>query len=62
MKNLVSLLLILFIIGILWLGSEYWKFSKEDYVNAALEEKCRPTSDQVDLEFLKKEFEPAYEF
>jgi hypothetical protein len=62
MKNLLTLLLILFIIGILWLGSKYWEFSAEKYVNADLTAKSRPTSDQIDLDYLKKEFKPAYEF
>ena len=62
MKNLVSLLLILLIIGILWLGSKFWQFSEDKYVNAELEMLSRPTSDQIDLEYLKKEFKPAYEF
>lgn len=62
MKNLLTLLLILVIIGILWIGSKFWQFSEDKYVNQELNAMSRPTSDQIDLEFLKKEFEPAYEF
>jgi hypothetical protein len=62
MKNLLSLLLILLIIGILWLGSKFWRFSEDKYVTTELEALSRPTSDQIDLEYLKKEFRPAYEF
>lgn len=59
---MLTLLLILFIIGILWLGSKFWEFSSETYVNEELNTKARPTSDQIDLDYLKKEFRPAYEF
>jgi hypothetical protein len=62
MKNLLTLLLILLIIGILWLGSGLWKFSREVYVNPELEKKAVAIGNYIDLEYLKKEFEPAYEF
>ncbi len=62
MKNLLTLLLILFIIGILWVGSKFWEFSEDKFINPAVVEKSVLVSEGLDLEFLKKEFEPAYEF
>jgi len=62
MRNLVVILLILFAIGILWLGSGFRKFSEDRYVNNDLLEFAKPTGEDLDLDFLRKEFEPAYEF
>ena len=62
MRNLVVILLILFAIGILWLGSGFRKFSEDKYVNNDLLEFAKPTGEDLDLDFLRKEFEPAYEF
>jgi len=62
MKNLVVILLILCALGILWIGSGSRKFSEDYYVNADLLEFSKPTGKDLDLEFIKKEFEPAYEF
>ncbi len=62
MRNIVVILLILFAIGILWIGSGFRKFSEETYVNDDFSEFSKPTGNDLDLDFLKKEFEPAYEF
>ncbi len=62
MKNILTLLLILTILGILWIGSKYWSFSKEDYVNPKVVGKAAIFGDNIDLDYLKKEFAPAYEF
>jgi len=62
MKNIIIILLILFLIGILWLGTGIRTFSEENYVNYQYTEMSRMSGEDLDLEFLKKEFEPAYEF
>ena len=62
MKNIVVILLILLAVGILWIGSGVRTFSEEKYVNSEYTEISKPTGEDLDLEFLQKEFEPAYEF
>ena len=62
MKNLLTLLLTLLIIGILWIGSRHWVFSENEYVNTEIMKKTQIYTDRIDLEFLKTEFRPAYEF
>lgn len=62
MKNILSLLLILTILGILWIGSRFWEFSRSEYINPNVIGKAAVFSDEIDLEFLKSEFTPAYEF
>ena len=59
MKDLLVLLLILFIIGILWIWSGFWDFEEEQYVNDQYLEQSMYVDLKVDLEFLKREFEPA---
>ena len=61
-KNLLHLLLILSIIGILWLRSGFWEFDREYYVNSQVLEKAQLFEIKLDLEFLEKEFGPAYEY
>ena len=55
-------MLILIIVGILWLSSGYWEFSREDYVNDVFTQKADISTETIDLELLKKEIEPANEF
>ncbi len=62
MRNIIVILLILFAIGILWIGSGSRKFSEEKYVNSNFTEFSKPTGEDLNLDFLKKEFKPAYEF
>jgi hypothetical protein len=62
MKNILFLLSILVIIGILWLLSGFWSFSPERYVGPQIQEKTYMPKERIDLEHLKKEFVPAYEF
>ena len=62
MKKLLSLLLILSIIGILWLSSKFWDFSREDYVNTHIEEKAQGVQKNLDLSYLEIEFGPAFTF
>ena len=62
MRNILVLLAILFVIGILWLSSKFWEFSEEKYVNSQIVEKTQLfESTDLDIEFLKQEFRPAYE-
>ena len=61
MRKLLALLLILAILGILWLGSRFWEFSEGQYVNSQVVEKSVIYIQDINLDFLKKEFDPAYE-
>ncbi len=62
MKRILLILLILFIAGILLLMSTYWSFDRENYVNDFVIEISQPLDDNVDVDYLKKEFGPAYGF
>ena len=62
MKKLLLLLLIMSIIGILWLGSRFWEFKQEDYITPELVGESMHSELFLDLEFLKEEFGPAYEY
>lgn len=62
MRNIVAILLILLLVGILWIGSGYEGFSEEKYVSQKHIEISQPTGEDLDLNFLKEEFKPAYEF
>lgn len=61
-RKLLIVLFSLIIIGILWLRSRYWEFSEEMYVNDDLEQKTLLIRGKLDIDFLKREFESAYEF
>lgn len=62
MRNIIIILLICVLIGILWLGTGVLTFSEEEYVNREYVEQSRLSGEELDTEFLKQEFEPAYEF
>ena len=62
MRNIIAVLLILLLVGILWIGSGFGGFSEERYVNGEYVEISQPTGEDLDLNFLKEEFKPAYEF
>lgn len=62
MRKFFILLSILFVTGILWLRSGFWGFEADEYVNQDLWEKSRGADVELDLEFLKAEFSPAYEY
>ncbi len=62
MNKLLYLLLILIIVGILWIGSRFWEFSSATYVNDTYEQKTINYVGKIDLELLKKEFQPANEY
>ena len=62
MRKIIIILLILFLIVILWVGAGVRTFSEEKYVNYQFLEKSIMSGEDLDLEFLKEEFEPAYEF
>ena len=56
MKKLLILLLILFLIGILWIGSNFWTFSKEEYINDSLMAKAKNNNLKIDGEYVIKNF------
>jgi|GEM_PF-5043794 len=62
MRNIAILLFILVLIGILWLGTGAGSFSEDEYVAPEYVEMSLMTGEDIDLEFLKEEFVPAYEF
>jgi len=62
MKKIIIILLILFLIVILWIGVGARTFSEERYVNYQFLEKSIMSGEDLDIEFLKQEFKPAYEF
>ena len=62
MRNIAIVLLTLLLIGILWLSTGIGKFSEEKYVSAKFLEASIISGEDLDIEFLKKEFVPAYEF
>ncbi len=62
MKNIIITLLILFIAGILWIGSGVLTFSGEGYVEQEHIDRAKPLSGDLDLHFVMNEFAPAYEF
>ncbi len=51
----------LLIVGILWIRSEFWSFSNDDYINQVILDISRPFEGSIDLELLKSESTPAYE-
>jgi hypothetical protein len=62
MKNIIIILLSLFLAGILWLSMGLTTFSEEVYVNPEVIEISRLSGQELDINYLKQEFEPAYEF
>jgi len=62
MRNIIVILFILLLVGILWIGSGIKGFSEERYVSQEFTEISKPAGEDLDLNFLQKEFEPAYEF
>ena len=62
MRNIIIILLICVLIGILWLGTGVLTFSEDEYVNDKYVELSRISGEDLDLEYLKQEFKPAYEF
>lgn len=62
MRKIIIILLILLLIVILWIGAGARTFSEERYVSYQFLEKAIMSGEDLDLEFLKQEFKPAYEF
>lgn len=61
MKKLLLLLLILFIIGILMIGSDIWEFSREDYISQRYIDASTSSQVNPDFDFLQKEFSKTIE-
>lgn len=62
MRNIIIILLICILIGILWLGTGVLTFTEDKYVNQDYIEISRMSGEDLDIQYLKGEFEPAYEF
>ena len=60
MKRTIILIVINTLIGILLLSSNYWKYSKEQYLSEKVLDMTHPFDVSIDTEFLKN-LNPAYE-